>query len=87
MWSVLGAQRELEAQISVCFRVFEDIMIFDEKIFFKIFFREKNIRFLKKKSDFFRTSNIFFQLRNGKMSEKICFWKSEEKNTRNRCLL
>ena len=48
MWSVLGAQRELEAQISVCFRIFEDIMIFEEKYFSSVFFREKKIKILKK---------------------------------------
>ena len=71
MWSVLGAQRELEAQISVCFRVFEDIMIFEET-YFSRFFREK-------KSEFFRTS-IFFQLRNEK-NQKIYIFESQKKHT------
>ena len=47
MWSVLGTQRELEAQISVCFRVFEDIMIFEENIF-QDFFERKNQIFEEK---------------------------------------
>ena len=60
MWSVLGAQRELEAQISVCFRVFEDIMIFEEKIFFKIFFREKKNQIFEKIAENFQTKNHTF---------------------------
>ena len=60
MWSVLGAQRELEAQISVCFRIFEDIMIFEEKYFSRFFFREKNFQIFEKFSDFFQIKNKNF---------------------------
>ena len=71
MWSVLGAQRELEAQISVCFRVFEDIMIFEETYFFKFFFREKKIGFLKKFRLFSDIEYIFFNFEMKKYQKKM----------------
>ena len=60
MWSVLGAQRELEAQIWVCFRIFEDIMIFEEKYFSRFFFREKIFQIFEKISELFQIKNETF---------------------------